>query len=97
MMEHYVELIRLFGTADRFNTEWSECLHIDYAKEAYRALNKKDYMIQMITWLHRQESVDRFTMYLYWCWNPCPGTFQSAETSFSIYDRLYDHSQMVGV
>ena len=36
-------------------------------------------MIQMITWLHRQESVNRFTMYLYWCWNPCPGTSQSEE------------------
>ena len=22
MMKHYVDLIRLFGTADRFNTEW---------------------------------------------------------------------------
>ena len=79
MMEHYVEPIKLFRTADRFNTEWSERLHIDYAKEAYRASNKKDYMIQMTTWLRHQKSVDRFTMYLYWCRNSCPGTSQSEE------------------
>ena len=79
MMEHYVQLIRLFGTADGFNTEWSERLHIDYAKEAYRASNKKDYTIQMTTWLRRQESVDRFAMYLYWCRNSRPGTSVSEE------------------
>ena len=69
MMEHYVDLIRLFGTADGFNTEWSERLHIDYAKDAYRASNKKDYTVQMTRWLRRQEAVDRFTTYLYWCRN----------------------------
>lgn len=66
MLEHYVFLLRLLGSADGFNTEWSERLHIDYAKDAYRASNKKDYVIQMTVWLRRQEAVDRFTMYLYW-------------------------------
>ena len=28
---HYVELIKLFGTTDNFNTEHTECLHIDLA------------------------------------------------------------------
>lgn len=51
MLEHYQNLIRLFGTTDGFNTEWSERLHIDYAKDAYRASNKKDYTIQMTVWL----------------------------------------------
>ena len=69
MMEHYVALVHLLGTADGFNTEWSERLHIDYAKDAYRASNKKDYTIQMTRWLRRQEAVDRFTTYLYWCRN----------------------------
>ncbi|KAJ7246428.1 hypothetical protein C8J57DRAFT_1081604 [Mycena rebaudengoi] len=65
-MEHYVFLIRLFGSADGFNTESPERLHIDYAKNAYRASNRRDYIIQMTRWLRRQEAVDRFTMYLDW-------------------------------
>ncbi|KAK0421534.1 hypothetical protein EV421DRAFT_2069709 [Armillaria borealis] len=66
-MDHYVHLIRQFGSADGFNTESPERLHIDYAKDAYRASNKRDYIAQMTTWLRRQEAVDRFTAYLHWC------------------------------
>ncbi|GLB45390.1 putative zn-finger domain-containing protein [Lyophyllum shimeji] len=46
--------------------ESPERLHIDYAKNAYRASSKKDYTIQMTHWLRRQEAVDRFTLYLEW-------------------------------
>jgi hypothetical protein len=66
-MDHYTPKIRLFSSADGFNTEAPERLHIDYAKEGYRASNKKDYIAQMTTWLQRQEAVDRFTAYLAWC------------------------------
>ncbi|KAJ6454809.1 hypothetical protein C8R45DRAFT_1188877 [Mycena sanguinolenta] len=66
-MEHYAPGIRLFGSAAGFNTEAPERLHIDYAKDAYRASNKKDYIAQMTLWLQRQEAVDRFTAYLAWC------------------------------
>ncbi|EMD30704.1 hypothetical protein CERSUDRAFT_69744 [Gelatoporia subvermispora B] len=65
-MQHYVSMIRLFGSADGFNTESPERLHIDYAKDAYRASNRRDYVIQMVTWLRRQETVDRFSVYLEW-------------------------------
>lgn len=65
-MEHYAAMILRFGTADGFNTESPERLHIDYAKDAYRASNRKDYLIQMVTWLHRQEAVDRFALYTQW-------------------------------
>ncbi|KAJ7895780.1 hypothetical protein B0H13DRAFT_2234541 [Mycena leptocephala] len=66
-MEHYTAMIRLFGSADGFNTEAPERLHIDYAKAGYRASNKKDYIAQLTLWLQRQEAVDRFTAYLAWC------------------------------
>ncbi|KAI0060629.1 hypothetical protein BV25DRAFT_1789248, partial [Artomyces pyxidatus] len=33
---HYTPSIRLFGTTDNYNTEASERLHIDFAKDAYR-------------------------------------------------------------
>ncbi|OCH83751.1 hypothetical protein OBBRIDRAFT_808769 [Obba rivulosa] len=66
-MQHYVDMIMLFGSADGFNTESPERLHIDYAKDAYRASNHRDYLIQMVTWLQRQEAVDSFSVYLEWC------------------------------
>ncbi|KAJ6572677.1 hypothetical protein B0H10DRAFT_2444294 [Mycena sp. CBHHK59/15] len=62
-LDHYEALIYLFGSADGFNTESPERLHIDYAKNAYRASNRKDYINQMTLWLQRQESVARFSAY----------------------------------
>jgi hypothetical protein len=69
-LDHYEPLIRLFGTADGFNTESPERLHIDYAKNAYRASNRKDYIDQMTVWLQRQEAVARFSAYLEWAHPP---------------------------
>jgi len=48
------------------NTEASERLHIDFAKHAYVASNRKDYIEQMKTWLARRESIDTFFSYLCW-------------------------------
>ncbi|KIY51095.1 hypothetical protein FISHEDRAFT_12666, partial [Fistulina hepatica ATCC 64428] len=65
-MQHYPDLIPLLGSADGYNTESPERLHIDYAKNAYRASNKRDYTVQMTRWLDRQEAVDHFSLYLQW-------------------------------
>ncbi|KAJ6489418.1 hypothetical protein DFH09DRAFT_856707, partial [Mycena vulgaris] len=69
-LDHYEALLRLFGSADGFNTESPERLHIDYAKNAYRASNRKDYIEQMTVWLQRQEAVARFSAYLEWAATP---------------------------
>ncbi|KAJ7436127.1 hypothetical protein FB451DRAFT_1344679 [Mycena latifolia] len=69
-LDHYEPLIRLFGSTDGFNTESPERLHIDYAKDAYRASNRKDYINQMTKWLTRQEAVARFSHYLQWAHLP---------------------------
>jgi hypothetical protein len=50
-LSHYVSMICLLGSADGYNTEASERLHIDYVKDAYRASNWKDYVKQMTMWL----------------------------------------------
>jgi len=50
-MKHYFDAIRFLGTADGYNTEGSERLHIDLAKVGYRASNKKEYIRQMTIWL----------------------------------------------
>ena len=62
-MLHYIQSIKSHGMDDGYNTESSEWLHIDYAKDAYRASNKKDYLRQMTVWLGRQEAVAQFTAF----------------------------------
>lgn len=63
---HYELSIRKLGTADGFNSENTERLHIDFAKRGYAASNKKAYIKQMTVWLTRQEAVTRFECYLAW-------------------------------
>ncbi|THV04071.1 hypothetical protein K435DRAFT_650090 [Dendrothele bispora CBS 962.96] len=65
-MNHYVETVRQVGTLDNFNTEYTERLHIDLAKDAYRATNKKDEYSQMTKWLERKEKVMRHESYIQW-------------------------------
>ena len=61
---HYQRFIELFGTTDNYSTEYSERLHIDLAKDAYRATNMKDEYTQMTAWLERQEKVLQHDKYL---------------------------------
>lgn len=65
-LSHYIDSIRLFGTTDNYNTEYTERLHIDLAKDAYRATNKKDEYAQMTVWLERKEKVLRHAKYISW-------------------------------
>ena len=65
-MIHYFESIKSRGSADGYNTEWSERLHIDFAKDGYRASNKRDFVAQMTKWLDRREAMERFKAYLNW-------------------------------
>jgi hypothetical protein len=65
-LQHYTPSIELFGTTDNYNTEYSERLHIDLAKDAYRATNHKDEYPQMTRWLERKEKVLRHDLYIKW-------------------------------
>jgi hypothetical protein len=69
---HYIRLIKLFGTTDNFDTEYTERLHIDLAKDAYDATNHKDEYPQMTLWLERKEKVHRHQKYMIWCENGRP-------------------------
>ncbi|KAG2756755.1 hypothetical protein P692DRAFT_20715018, partial [Suillus brevipes Sb2] len=84
-LSHYVQSILLFGATDGFNSELPECLHIDFAKEVYRASNKRDYEEQMALWLQRREAVFLHGSYLNWLLEQS----QSAPTNFT-HDRGYD-------
>ena len=61
---HYRYLIELYGTADNFNTEYTERLHIDLAKDAYCSTNSKDEYPQMTSWLDRRERILMHDKYL---------------------------------
>ncbi|KAJ7697259.1 hypothetical protein B0H17DRAFT_1197650 [Mycena rosella] len=65
-LKHYIDSIRSRGTADGFNTEGSEHLHIDLAKASYNASNKRGYTRQMTVWLRWQEAIYKFGTYLQW-------------------------------
>ncbi|KAJ7040549.1 hypothetical protein C8F04DRAFT_995657, partial [Mycena alexandri] len=65
-LQHYVNAIWALGSADGYNTEGPERLHIDFAKKAYRSSNKRDYTAQMTLWLQRQEAFALRESYLDW-------------------------------
>ncbi|KAJ7835105.1 hypothetical protein B0H14DRAFT_3707259 [Mycena olivaceomarginata] len=54
LCEHYVPNIKLFGTSDNYNTENTERLHIDLAKDTYCSTNRKDEFSQMTLWLEQE-------------------------------------------
>lgn len=63
---HYADSIRWLGTTDNYNTELFERLHIDFAKEGWRASNKRDHFPQMVKWLSRQEKIASYDFYQSW-------------------------------
>jgi len=65
-MQHYLHMIKSHGTADNFNTELPERLHIDIAKDAFDHTNKREYIAQMRLRLQRHEAIRKFTAYLQW-------------------------------
>ena len=52
--------------ADNSNTEYTKCLHIDLAKDAYCLTNSKDEYPQVTSWLDRWEHILMHDKYLQW-------------------------------
>ncbi|KAG1789961.1 uncharacterized protein HD556DRAFT_1433520 [Suillus plorans] len=63
---HYVSMIQHFGTTNNYNTKYTERLHIDLAKDAYRATNHKDEYMQMTLWLERREKILWHHQFIQW-------------------------------
>lgn len=79
---HYMALIGWLGTLDNFDTQYTERLHIDLAKDAYEATNQKDEFTQMTIWLERKEKIQRHDKYVKWCITGQPDK-DLAKNSFS--------------
>ncbi|KIL59617.1 hypothetical protein M378DRAFT_14733 [Amanita muscaria Koide BX008] len=88
---HYVELIKLFGTTDNFNTQYTERLHIDLAKDAYAATNRKDEFEQMTAWLDRKEKILRHAQYVEWrlAGSPLPELVDWIPPGLDMHRELY--------
>ncbi|CAE6469638.1 unnamed protein product [Rhizoctonia solani] len=82
-MVHYSESIRQMGTADGYNTETPERLHIEFAKRAYKATNRRDFFAQMTLYLDRRERVAKFDSYLRWA---IPAYADSFRTQREVYE-----------
>ncbi|KAG1854255.1 hypothetical protein F4604DRAFT_1883347 [Suillus subluteus] len=63
---HYVHMIKLYGTTDNYNTEYTGRLHINLAKDAYRATNHKDEYLQMTLWLERRKKMLWHNNFVQW-------------------------------
>ena len=93
-LRHYSESIKLFGTTDNYNTQATERLHIDYAKDAYRATNTKDEYPQMTRWLEWKEKILRHANYISWRLSDDPkghNTHQPLTLELGRYLKLSKH------
>ncbi|KAG2145801.1 hypothetical protein DEU56DRAFT_971548 [Suillus clintonianus] len=96
---HYMSMIQTFGTTDNYNTEYTERLHIDLAKDAYRATNHKDEFVQMTQWLERKEKITRHERHVMWRLhgNPIRHQPRPANLSFDRVQTLTKHPSMKAV
>ncbi|KAG2059580.1 hypothetical protein BDR06DRAFT_979762 [Suillus hirtellus] len=65
-MCYYTFMIMMLDTTDNYNTEYTEQLHIDYAKDAYHTTNHKDEFLQMTCWLKQKEKILHYEKYINW-------------------------------
>ncbi|KAJ7468883.1 hypothetical protein B0H11DRAFT_2159425 [Mycena galericulata] len=86
---HYSQNIMRFGTSDNYNTEYTERLHIDLAKDAYRSTNRKDEFSQMTLWLKRKEKIQRHDKFVAWkhSGSPSPPIIENLHPGI-IYNRI---------
>jgi hypothetical protein len=98
-LQHYVPSIKLFGTTDNYNTEYSERLHIDFAKDAYRATNRKDEYSQMTAWLERKEKIHQHDLFIAWMLTgqQQPAHKETLQPTLRMHIKMTRHPSVTGV
>ncbi|KAH9911538.1 uncharacterized protein BXZ73DRAFT_93357 [Epithele typhae] len=87
-LDHYPSSITLFGTTDNYDTQYTERLHIELTKDAFRATNRKDVFSQMTLWLERREKMQRHAAFVAWRLDvEAPGSDDSSLRSSSPLPR----------
>ena len=63
-LHHYDEKIKMFGTPDNFDTDYTENRYIVDAKQPYRKTNKVNYIKQMTRHVQHRMTVELKLQYL---------------------------------
>jgi hypothetical protein len=69
-------------------------LHIDFAKEAYQASNKRDYLEQMAVWFQRHEAIWLRESYLIWVEKQLESLLKARDISTMDEDGLEEDVQV---
>jgi hypothetical protein len=77
ILRHLVENVQLKGSADNYNTETMEHLHIIWIKDAYRASNQREWKMQIVAWLTCCEKICDFDEWRLWNLQQGKGKTQS--------------------
>jgi hypothetical protein len=102
-LNHYLMYIELFGTTDNCNTEYTEHLHIDLAKDAWDMTNRKDEFPQMTVWLEHHEKIFHHAKYIQWRIsrhhqpNPTPGERENPGILYRHQLQMTKHPSKKGV
>lgn len=88
-MEHYTRCIINLGSADGYNSELPERLHIEYTKTAYKTTNRRsEYTKQMCKYLGLFEAVCSFSDFIEWVKSPQGIEFDHQESTKCSQDVL---------
>ncbi len=82
-IQHYIDAIKQLGSLDGYNSESPERLHIDFAKEAYRASNRRDFLEQMAIWLQRREAINIRCSFIQWLHGRLPSLLEHPPESLA--------------
>ncbi|KIJ62538.1 hypothetical protein HYDPIDRAFT_135569 [Hydnomerulius pinastri MD-312] len=93
-LSHYTQSIKLYGTTDNYDTQYTERLHIDFAKDAYSATNCKDEFPQMTQWLERKEKIQHHDAFIKWTIAGCPPSLHHPPPSLTTTNSTSSHLQM---
>ncbi|KIK72125.1 hypothetical protein PAXRUDRAFT_799979, partial [Paxillus rubicundulus Ve08.2h10] len=88
-LRHYIYMIERFGTTDNYSTQYTERLHIDLTKDAYRATNHKDEYIQMTAWLERKEKILFHEKFVRWRLGDTDSENENKQPEQSPHDTSY--------
>ena len=98
---HYSTAIQLYSTTNNVNTQYTERLHIDFAKDAYAATNRKDKFSQMAIWLEWREKILQHAYHVKWHLNqssdPPIETWQPPGLDLNWVHHLSKHPTVYGV
>lgn len=85
---HYRLMIERWSTADNYNTEHTERLHISFAKDAFFASNGKNEYSQMSVYVECKEKILDHDKYITWCLEGKPPLISVLSTEIPLSPKM---------